>query len=138
MGRPAISLWEQREIVRRELALNPDRKRLSEDLIFNGLARLGAIEKEAARRTGKMTKAARRLLEVVPKTAGPVNTMIIQHGGTIHNVVHAPPVPSAGPPPPPPTFPSVEPFEDLDDGTSDPRRRPLAQRAGRGPHRRAE
>jgi putative transposase len=138
MARPAISLWEQREIVRRELAHNPDRKRITEDLIFNGLARLEAIEKEAARRTGKMTKAARRMLEVIPKTTGSVNTMIIQHGGTMHNVVHAQPVPVVPnlPPLPPLALPTVEPFEDLDDGTSDLRRSQMAQRAERGSHHR--
>jgi putative transposase len=61
MSLPKISLWELHDIRRQHLAHNPDSKRLTKAQIFKGLDRLSAIAKEASRKTGKMTKAGRRL-----------------------------------------------------------------------------
>jgi len=126
MGRPAISLWEQRRIVRQLLAINPDRTRLTEDLIFKGLDALEAQEKEAIRKTGRMTKAARRLLGGIPTPADvndemPVSTSeapasfpeiqpTTQQSQDVEEAVlaHLTPI-----------FSDVTPFNDLDNGTSD-------------------
>ena len=122
---PRISLWEQREIVRQLLATNPDRKRITQETIFNGLARLADIELAAIRKTGSMTKAARRLLygrleASLPPANAPVPDSL---SGTLPVAVSPPaaPPPATHVPAPAlqlPFFPDVTPFENLDDGTS--------------------
>lgn len=125
MDRPAISLWDQRALIRQQLATNPDRKRLSEESIFRGLDSLEAMEKAAIRRTGTVTKAARRLLGSAPKslvvkekTAVPWND-----APTDFSVVPLPPEEfqaEAEPASAPPAlfFSAVTPFDDLDNGAS--------------------
>jgi len=137
MSRPAISLWEQREIVRRELALNPDRKRLTEEVIFNGLARLVTIEQEAARRTNKMTKAARRLLDIIPKGTQVVASAVALPADIVPSPPEVTSQEASDPiilPVLPVAFIAVEPFDDLDDGTSHLRYGQLAERAPSGAH----
>lgn len=56
-----FSLWEHREVVRRELERNPDRQQLTSAKLVRGHSQLREIEEKAVRKTGKVTKAARRI-----------------------------------------------------------------------------
>lgn len=124
MKKPAISLWEYRELVRRELDRNPDRKRLTADGIFKGLARLKEIEEEAVRKTGKVTKAARRLRQVAAsqQKSGISTAQVLPAApANILPVASAPPIPFAAPKTAKTTvyFANALPFDDLYDGASD-------------------
>ena len=135
MGQDPMSTWRKREAERRIREGLPSGERLTQERIFEALDHMNAIEAGAvaAQRAGtKMTKKQHRLLQALPATTA---TVFIQKGKTIHNVVHAPPVlepevPTALPLAPP----SIQPFDDIDDGTSDLRHRRVAQRAGRRAH----
>ncbi|WP_052733064.1 helix-turn-helix domain-containing protein [Hymenobacter terrenus] len=126
MGRPAISLWEQRQLVRQQLAINPDRTRLTEELIFKGLEGLEALEKAAIRKTGKVTKAARRLLDAAPKPAYVTNGTPVPMSDAPASFPAVQPthgdsqdVEDAETAHLPPSFSDVTPFDDLDNGTFD-------------------
>lgn len=126
MGRPAISLWEQRRIVSQLLEINPDRTRLTEDSIFNGLDALEAQEKEAIRKTGRVTKAARRLLGGVPKPAYVTDGVPVPTSETPARFPEIQPTPEQSQEVEEavlahltPAFSDITPFDDLDNGTSD-------------------
>ncbi|AMJ65965.1 hypothetical protein AXW84_11370 [Hymenobacter sp. PAMC 26628] len=125
MERPAISLWEQREIIRQLLAMNPERTRLTEDVIFKGLDRLEAIQLKAIRTTGKVTKAARRLLGGASKTVRALDVLPAPTNNPAAGLPAFPPAPEEtyaveveDPAPLALFFSDVTPFDELDNGTS--------------------
>lgn len=69
-----VSLWEHREVVRRELERNPDRKQLTSAKLVRGYSQLREIEEKAVRKTGKVTKAARRIRQSAEQHKSEVST----------------------------------------------------------------